>query len=143
MYHMMLRLSKRFCAWGRIWGRNAVYSFKPRVDIRPFVTQKTNQAQVELERQIHRQTRGRTDGGEDWHASGDTFLRNLKADPTRYKHDRILKWQVLKPGKSDEFIDRIVPSDILAHGQQFTWKREQGGSVQSSGGIESGLNFAQ
>ena len=147
MYHTKVGLSKRFRPSrrnsSRISSRIAENPLEPRINIGPFATQESDQAQVELERQIEGQTRGGTDGGQDWNSSGDTFLRNLKANPSRNEDHRILERQILEPGTTDQLIDRVVPSDILTYGQQFALEREQGGGVQSSGGIKCRLNLAQ
>ena len=89
------------------------------VHIEASATNKPEQRHPALAGQIDRQARWCPDGGQHRNARECCLLHQLKTDPAAHQHDasgqRHAVRQKLRP---DQLVQRVVPADIFAQGEQ-------------------------
>ena len=104
--------------------------FRPAVDVTGPVAHKASQGQTEFAGQIDCQTARRRDSSQNRDPPHHRFLRQFKAqtaaDDKDRRPDTIL---TIEQQPTKEFIDRVVPANIFAHGQQVAVRGRQSGTV--------------
>ena len=94
--------------------------------------------------QFHGEAGGRPHGGQQRNAGHQGLLHQFKAGPAADQDAAV--GQRNPPGeelRADQFIDGVVPADILAEREHLAGRVEERGRVQPAGLIEDGLGPPQ
>lgn len=80
------------------------------------------------------------DSGDEGDAGREGFLDDFEGDPSGKEEDVLSERErALKDGVSDDLVDGVVAPDVLAQDPEVPAEVEQGGGMEPTGGIESGL----
>ena len=89
----------------------------PGVNHRPLTPYKTRQRQARRVRQIHRQCRRCRDGRQQLDSHLGNFVNHFVAGTTGHDHESVAP--SLSRPDADQLVERHMPPDILAHGQDL------------------------
>ncbi len=126
----------------RLNGR--LHSLAAGVNIEMIVANEAEQAHALIAGQFHGQARGRTDGGEHRDSRHRGLLHQFKTRAAADHQDGFVKRDhVFQKCPTDQFINRVVPADILADREQFAFGVEEPRGVETTRAVERRLRGSQ
>ena len=120
-----------------------VDTFFPGINVEAFFSDEAGKRDSQFLGQLDGKAGRGTNCRQDWDARDGRFLNQLKADSSADEQDRIGHGRLSQQETiADQFIERVVPTDILTQRQQMSGAVKNGGRMETSGPIKHGLGGA-
>jgi len=103
-----------------------------RVDIEAGVSEESDESEVELVGELDSETGGGAYSGKNGDAGHNGFLDQFETRATAHEKERLVHWGAILKVAADEFIERVMTANVLAHGEQAPVEREQRRGVESA-----------